>query len=219
MTPTAIAAGNEDALAIGSDGKLYAWGVDLYGELGDGTNTTKLAPEVITLAARVTPTAISAGEYHSLAIGSNNKLYAWGDNATGQLGDGTTTGDHSPEVITLASGVTPTAIAGGYEDTLAIGSDGNLYAWGSNSNGELGDGTTTGHNSPEVISLGAGVIPTAMAAGAYHSLAIGSSNPPPVLPESPVLVALPAAAAVLFGAGVWAAARRRNHGTALQPTA
>jgi alpha-tubulin suppressor-like RCC1 family protein len=151
---------------IGSNNDLYAWGIDLYGELGDGTNTTKLSPEVITLASGVSPTAISAGEYHSLAIGSNGKLYAWGDNATGQLGDGTTTSEYAPEVITLGTGVTPTAISAGYGHSLLIGSDGNLYAWGTNTNRELGDGTITEHNSPEVISLGTSVTPTAIAAGA-----------------------------------------------------
>ncbi len=64
------------------------------------------------------------------------------------LGDGGTTSDHSPEVMTLAAGVTPTAIAGGYEDTLAIGSDGHLYAWENNANGELGDCTRTALDKP-----------------------------------------------------------------------
>jgi alpha-tubulin suppressor-like RCC1 family protein len=161
---------------------------------------------------------MSARYGHSLAIGSEGKLCAWGDNATGQLGDGGTTSDHSPEVMTLAAGVTPTAIAGGYEDTLAIGSDGHLYAWENNANGELGDCTSTQHNRPEVISVDTGVTPTAIAAGNYHSLAIGSFMPPSVLPESPVVLALPAAATVIFGAAAWKAARLRNRDRTPQPT-
>ena len=176
VTPTAIAAGDGDSLAIGSDGNLYAWGANDYGELGDGTTAHHNSPEVITLAPGVRPTAIAVGGANSLAIGSDGNLYAWGANAVGELGDGTTTNHDSPEVITLAPGVRPTAIAVGDGDGLAIGSDGNLYAWGWNTDGELGDGTTTNHNNPEVITLAPGVAPTAISAGSYHNLAIGSDH-------------------------------------------
>jgi alpha-tubulin suppressor-like RCC1 family protein len=176
VTPTAIAAGYYHSLAIGSDGNLYAWGWNGAGQLGDGTTTEHNSPEAITLAAGVTPTAIATGDYHSLAIGSDGNLYAWGDNQYGELGDGTTTDRYSPEAITLAAGVTPTAIAAGYDFSLAIGSDGNLYAWGVNIDGELGDGTTTDRDTPEAITLSAGVTATAIAAGNSDSLAIGSDG-------------------------------------------
>jgi alpha-tubulin suppressor-like RCC1 family protein len=176
VTPTAISAGAFHTLAIGSDGRLYAWGDNDQGELGDGTTTERDSPEAITLAAGVTPTAIAAGYYHSLAIGSDGNLYAWGYNEIGQLGDGTTTEHDSPEVITLASGVTPTEISAVYYHSMAIGSDGNLYAWGDNINGQLGDGTTTNHSSPEVIALASGVTPTTISAGGLSSLAIGSDG-------------------------------------------
>jgi alpha-tubulin suppressor-like RCC1 family protein len=176
VTPTAISSGTYDSLAIGSDGNLYAWGENGNGQLGDGTTTNLASPEVITLAPGVTPTAISAAPFHSLAIGSDGQLYAWGDNDQGELGDGTTTEHDSPEVITLAPGVTPTAIAAGYYDNLVIGSDGNLYAWGYNEIGQLGDGTTTERDSPEVITLAPGVTPTDISAVYFHSMAIGSDG-------------------------------------------
>ncbi len=189
VTPTAIAAGTLAGYAIGSDGKLYAWGDNTYGQLGDGTTTNRSTPEVITLGSGVTPVAISAGWFHVLVIGSDGNLYAWGHNESGELGDGTTTDHYTPEAISLGSGVTPTAVAAGVSDTtnsydptnqfgfsLAIGSDGKLYAWGDNSAGELGDGTTTDHDTPEAIALASGVTPTAIAAGRNHSLAIGSDG-------------------------------------------
>jgi alpha-tubulin suppressor-like RCC1 family protein len=185
VTATAVSAGTGFSLAIGSDGNLYAWGNNTEGQLGDGTTTQHTSPEVITLATGIKPAAISAGELDGLAIGSDGKLYAWGDNSFGELGDGTTTNHDSPEVITLATGIKATAISAGELDGLAIGSDGNLYAWGSNGTtingtpqtfGELGDGTTTNHDSPEVITLATGIKPTAVSAGPAHTLAIGSDG-------------------------------------------
>ena len=112
----------------------------------------------------VTATAISAEVSNNLAIGSDDNLYAWGDNFNGQLGDGTNIQKDSPELITLAPGVKPAAVAAGLFDSLAIGSDGNLYAWGANYVGQLGDGTTTNEYSPELITLAP------------------ASSPPPSLP-------------------------------------
>jgi alpha-tubulin suppressor-like RCC1 family protein len=173
--PTSLSAGVGFALAIGSDGNLYAWGT---GYLGDGSGTHENSPERITLAPGVTPTAISAGgDDFSLAIGSDGNLYAWGSDSNGQLGDKSTGGDvESPERITLAPGVTPIAISAGYSSSLAIGSDRNLYAWGSNGTGQLGDRSTTPDASPEVVSLPAGVKATAIAEGDGTSYAIGSDG-------------------------------------------
>ncbi len=144
--PTAISAGGDDfSLAIGSDGNLYAWGSDLEGQLGDGSASGDVqSPEGITLAPGVTPTAISAGYSSSLAIGSNGALYAWGSNGTGELGDGSTVDQDRPEAITLPTGVKPVGIAEGNGASYAIGSDGDLYAWGDNQFGQLGVNSATG---------------------------------------------------------------------------
>ena len=102
-------------------------------------------------------------------------LYAWGDNSAGELGDGTTTQHDSPEAVTLATGITATAVSAGTGFSLAIGSDGNLYAWGNNTEGQLGDGTTTNHDTPEVITFPTGVAPVAVSAGFVDTLAIGAA--------------------------------------------
>ena len=128
VSPTVVSAGQSHGLAIGSDGKLYGWGP---AELGGAPSVTTVIPEVVTLAPGVAPTAIATGYEHSLAIGSDHKLYAWGDNDGSELGDGTKTPEASPEPITLAPGVSPVAIAAGYGASLAIGSDGHVYGWGT----------------------------------------------------------------------------------------
>ena len=176
VTVTAVAAGKVHSLAIGSDGKVYSWGYNGFGQLGDGTTFDSSTPLAITLASGVTATAIAAGSYHSLAIGSNGTVYTWGSNSSGQLGNGTTNESDSPAAITLASGVTATAIAGGGAYSLAIGSNGKVYAWGFNSDGQLGNGTTTSSSTPVAITLASGVTPRTIAAGTSHSLAIGSNG-------------------------------------------
>ena len=174
--PTALAAGQSHSLAIGSDGKLYAWGSNGSGQLGDGSISDTPTPVVVSLPAGISPTALAAGDYHSLAIGSDGKLYAWGYNQYGQLGDGTNIDSNIPVVVSLPGGVTPTAIATGAGYSLAIGSDGKLYAWGWNNHGQLGNGTTTDSNIPVVASLPDGVSPTAIAAGYFYGMVIGSDN-------------------------------------------
>ena len=99
---------------------------------------------------------ISAGYDFSLAIGSDGYAYAWGYNNRGQLGDGTTTDRNTPVRVRtpdrntypdLPGDFTYVQVSGGYYHSLAIGSDGNAYAWGYNNSGQLGNGTINGYNS------------------------------------------------------------------------
>jgi alpha-tubulin suppressor-like RCC1 family protein len=171
------------SLALGADGIVYAWGGNGSGQLGDGTNTTALAPEPISLPGGVHAAAVSAGGTHSLALGVDGTVYAWGANGEGQLGDGTTTPRSTPEPVALPGGVDAVAVAAGWRHSLALGSDGVVYAWGSAYTGELGDGTSGSSafsTTPEAVALPGGVHATAIAAssapGVAHSLAIGEDG-------------------------------------------
>jgi len=159
-----LAGGGAHSLAIKTDGSLWAWGDNQYGQLGDGTTTNRLTPvQVLTGVA-----AVAVGDLHSLALKTDGSLWAWGVNGDGELGDGTTTQRLTP--VQVLTGVAAVA-AGGYH-SLALKTDGSLWAWGSNSGGELGDGTTTQRLTPVQVLTGV----AAVAAGGYHSLALKTDD-------------------------------------------
>jgi hypothetical protein len=162
--------------AASPDGPVWAWGKNDFGQVGDGTNTNSNIPVLTSLPAGVTAKAIATGGFHSQAIGSDNRLYAWGNNQAGELGNGTNTDTNRPVVVALPAGVTAKAIAAGGFHSLAIGSDNQLYAWGFNLYGQLGNGTNTDSNTPVLTLLPAGVIPKVIAAGNIHNLTIGNDN-------------------------------------------
>ena len=146
-----VVAGGWHSLGLTSYGTVWAWGRNTYGQLGDGSTTTRSTPVQVSGLSGVI--AIAGGDIHSLALKSDGTVWAWGYNYYGQLGDGSTTTRSTPVQVSGLSGVI--AIAGGGDHNLALKSDGTVWAWGDNTNGELGDGSTTTRSTP-VQTLGAG---------------------------------------------------------------
>jgi alpha-tubulin suppressor-like RCC1 family protein len=144
-TVTAIAAGSEHMVALTSDGKVYTWGWNHYGALGDGTNVSRPEPvEVGGLLAGKTVTAIAAAYQTTLVLTSDGKVYGWGYNALGNLGDETAVDRTTPVEATVTSaleGRTIVRIAAGETATVVQTSDGLLCSWGNDGNGERGDGS------------------------------------------------------------------------------
>ena len=165
VTVTAVAAGWNQSLALTSTGAVYAWGLNRYGELGDGTTKSEKVPVLVHLPAGVKLKAIAAGQYHCLAVTRSGLVYAWGSNAFGQLGDGTTVDSDVPVRVKLPGGVAATAAGAGDSHSLVVTTNGDVYAWGKNNFGQLGNGTTTQADRPVLASLPAGVVATAVAAG------------------------------------------------------
>ena len=162
-----VAAQAEHSLAVKSDGTVWGWGNNGYGQLGDGTTHTRSTPVQVTGLTIVV--GISTDNDHSLAVKSDGTVWGWGYNYFGQLGDGTTTERLTPVQVTGLSGVVAVA-AGSYNYSLALKSDGTVWAWGHNYNGQLGDGTTTDRLIPVQVSGLSAVI--AIAAGNGASFAI-----------------------------------------------
>ncbi|MEK0305975.1 InlB B-repeat-containing protein, partial [Bifidobacterium sp. IMAU50988] len=177
-------AGNYHSMAIGSDGNLYTWGENKYGQLGRDTGSSKQDnnPGMVAKPAGVDKwIQASAGNYHSMAIGSDGNLYSWGDNSFDALGRGTGRAqkDATPGIVAKPAGVdTWTKISAAGYHCLAIGSDGNLYSWGSDGFGQLGrDAVTNRPDRPGIVAKPAGVDTwTKVSAGNAHSLAIGSNG-------------------------------------------
>ena len=150
----AIDAGGGSSLALKSDGTVLAWGVNASGQLGVGDIVRRLTPTLVSgLGFGSGVVAIDAGAAHSLALKSDGTVLAWGLNATGQLGDGTTIQRTTP--VQVKDPADPTgflagvkAIAAGSAHSLALKSDDTVLAWGSNASGQLGDGTLVNEETP-----------------------------------------------------------------------
>ena len=164
----AIAAGNNHSCALTTGGGVLCWGLNSNGQLGDSSTTQRLVPTAVTgLASGVA--AIAAGEHHTCALTTTGGVKCWGLNSTGQLGDNSVAQRTAPvDVSGLLSGVS--AIAAGFGHTCALTTAGGVKCWGSNTNGQLGDGSVVQRNTPvDAIGLTSGM--AGVAAGNVHSCA------------------------------------------------
>ncbi|WP_309889945.1 RCC1 repeat-containing protein [Archangium sp.] len=167
----AVEAGRDYSLVLKEDGTVWGWGTNSNGELGDGTSTSRLTP---TQAAGLSGVvALATLQVHTLALKGDGTVWAWGFNGSGQLG----TGSAGPSRSTPAPvpGLTHVVdIDTGSGHSLALKSDGTVWAWGYNAYGQLGDGTTTPRYVPVQVPGLTGVV--AIAAGELHSLALKSDG-------------------------------------------
>ncbi|MCR4347292.1 MAG: S8 family serine peptidase [Sulfuricaulis sp.] len=166
-----IKPGYAHTVALKSDGTLWAWGQNNYGQLGDGTTVRKYAP--VRIGFENTWASIAAGGgFHNVALKSDGTLWAWGQNNYGQLGDGTNVDKNAP--VQIGTGNTWVSIGVGTLHTMALKSDGTLWAWGNNAEGQLGDGTKTDKNTP--VQIGTGNTWVSIAVGYYYTVALKSDG-------------------------------------------
>ena len=169
----AVATGWFHTCALTSAGGVDCWGGNLRGALGNGTRTGSLTPVAVSgLSSGVA--AISAAGLHTCALMTAGTVECWGENYSGQLGDGTTTDRSTPVVVSGLSGPVA-AIAAGVDHTCALTSAGGVECWGDNEWGELGDGTTTNRSTAGTVSgLSGGVV--AVTSHYSHTCALTSAG-------------------------------------------
>jgi len=169
----AISASQNHILALKNDGTVWAWGLNDLGQIGNVlAPTNALVPFQVQGPGGVgflnNVSAISAGEVHSLALLSDGTVRAWGNNDSGQLGDGSTSNRLTPVQVSGLSNVL--AISAGGHFSVALKSDGTVWAWGSGQNGRIGDGSTTNRLTPVQASGLTNVL--AISAAQDHTLAL-----------------------------------------------
>ena len=175
-TIKSVSAGWGHTLALATDGSVWAWGYNIYGQLGNNNTSNSSTPVQVSGLSGKTITAVAGGLGHSLALDSDGNVWTWGANYSGQLGDGSTDRSGIPVKVSDLSGNTIIAIAAGYDHSLALDTNGNVWTWGYNNTGQLGNNSTTGSNLPVQVTYLSGKTITAIAAGSHHSLALASDG-------------------------------------------
>ena len=147
-----IAAGANFNLAVGSDGSVWAWGQGSSGQVGNGGTAHVFSPFKIpglanAITVSVGDAGASGGGYHALALAKDGAVWAWGANASGQLGDGTTVGRSVPVKVATTTGLSQVvAVAGGTSHSAVLTADGSVWTWGAGTLGQMGNGTITTPN-------------------------------------------------------------------------
>ncbi|MDT7506833.1 InlB B-repeat-containing protein [Bifidobacterium sp. H6bp22N] len=181
-----VSAGMRNSLALDDQGHIWAWGRNDSGQLGLGDRTRRTTPTMLDASGGTHYEQVCTREQHSMALDSDGNAWAWGAGLYGRLGIGDTTNSYSPVKVLKPDNVPSsfkfTQISVTYYRSLALGNDGNAYAWGDARWGQIGNGSSDGsYNKPVKVSKPANVDAstfsyTQISAGYVHSLALGSNG-------------------------------------------
>jgi alpha-tubulin suppressor-like RCC1 family protein len=163
-----VSAGQEHTMIVKTDGTLWATGSNYYGQFGNGEAGGAYEYNPTPVQAMTGVQAVSAGQAHTMILKNDGSLWATGNNASGQLGDGTTVAKSSP--VQVMTGVQ--AVSAGSSHTMILKTDGTLWATGNNLYGGLGDGTTTAKSTPVQVLSGV----QSVSAGQYYTMAVKTDN-------------------------------------------
>jgi len=167
-------AGQRHSVVLDDQGTVWCFGAGDVGQLGNGaTSNNVLAPTKAQLPAGTKASCVAAGRAHVLAVaGGGTKIFAWGSNSQGQLGDGSIISRSTPVLMSTQPGGVLRVVAGEYH-SLALLKSGQVLAWGFNRDGQLGDGTTEDRHTPVFVKqLGGRVLHVYLASGGLHNIAL-----------------------------------------------
>jgi alpha-tubulin suppressor-like RCC1 family protein len=172
ITFASITAGQAHTCGLDADGAAYCWGLGTWGRLGNGGLANQSLPTAVS--GGITFASISAGSEHTCAIGTDGVAYCWGRGLAGRLGTGTQDDQLAPAPVPVPEGRTFAAIAAGENHTCAITTGGLAYCWGSNSAGQLGNGSLTPSLVPTPVS--GGLTFASITAGASYTCGVTTSD-------------------------------------------
>jgi len=174
-----ISGGSGFALGLLADGRLYAWGGNAQGQLGLGSSTNTPWPTLVYQPRRVQGwQAVAAGADFALALDTVGRAWSWGRNSLGELGLGHTNSTAAPALLKLPDGPSQwRMITAGTHHSLAVATNGELYAWGYGEYGQLGNGNTNNQSVPVPVAKPVGVtVWQALSASAWCSFALGDDG-------------------------------------------
>ncbi len=148
-----VSCGSSHTGAVTEDGRLYMWGDNDYGQLGDILDAVRRKTEGGTMLIMEGISQVSCGTGFTAAVTKEGKLYTWGDNRWGQLGDDTIVNKSTPTLIKIKGNPWITQVSCGNHHVGAVTAENKLYMWGWNRNGQLGDGTNINKSKPTLIKI------------------------------------------------------------------
>eukprot|EP01125_Pyxidicula_operculata_P004047 TRINITY_DN1574_c0_g1_i3.p1 TRINITY_DN1574_c0_g1~~TRINITY_DN1574_c0_g1_i3.p1 ORF type:complete len:2540 (-),score=589.38 TRINITY_DN1574_c0_g1_i3:112-7731(-) len=172
-----ISCGTNHTLIVTSDGALYAFGSNSYGQLGLGPSKEDFAvPQCVEFLSDKKVVKVATKGYFSLAITDEGQLYSFGENSYGQLGLGHKENQTLPQLVASLSGKRVIDASAGMFHSIVLTDDGHVYSFGNNRGGQLGLGTTDGHTLPEQISFFANKKVLKASCGLHYTMVITDDN-------------------------------------------
>lgn len=164
VTFAQVAAGGSHSCAVTSGGEAYCWGGNTAGQLGDGTTTQRQSPVRVITPAGVTFAQLAAATVQTCGVTTAGAVYCWGLNRL------------TPILVPAPVGVIFTQVATYGEHACGVSTAGSAYCWGDNSQGQLGDGTSSERVAPVLVTAPTGVTFTQVATGAVHSCGLTTAG-------------------------------------------
>lgn len=164
-----VSAGYGHTCGIRSSGRLYCWGYDAFGQLGDGGANLSQTTPVEVFGGNTSWTSVTSGENHTCARRSTGRLFCWGYDVAGQVGDGGTNAERHVPIQVFGHRTTWAGVSAGRNHTCARRVTGRLFCWGSDSSGQVGDGFTSTDRAVPVQVLGGATDWTSVDAGLHHT--------------------------------------------------
>lgn len=178
----AVKGGEYLTCGLTTGGAAFCWGANSYGAVGNGGNDASSAPSPVV--GGLTFASLAVGDEHACGITTDGTAFCWGSNAAGALGDGSTDGPETCDVggpvgcstapVPVAGNHTFAALSAGNDYTCGLKPSGNLYCWGWNGLGQLGDGTNSSSVTPVAVS--GGLTFASVAAGNAHTCAVSTNG-------------------------------------------